>query len=271
MLSNFAPPKFDSATTRLLRRLRMGWRTGAEVAGGALPQACMLCAAPSLSALLCAACSADMPRTEVACPRCGLPSVLNNRPSKGDDGSATPLTCGACLARPPPFAMTIAAWRYGFPADRLLQAFKYGAALALADVFARAIVDVVVARHAPLPDGIAAVPLALARQRQRGFNQAQEIARVVSSLTGVPLMRGLRRRRDSPPQAGLARAARSANVRRAFICEASLDGATIALVDDVMTTGATIAAASTALLHAGAARVDAWVVARTPPPSSART
>jgi ComF family protein len=167
--------------------------------------------------------------------------------------------------------LTIAAWRYGFPADRLLQAFKYGAALALADVFARALFDAVVERHAPVADRIAAVPLALARQRQRGFNQAQEIARVVSSLTGVALLRGLRRSRDSPPQEGLTRAARAANVRRAFVCETSLEGATIALIDDVMTTGATVAAASTALLEAGASRVDAWVVARKPPPTSAGT
>lgn len=271
MLSNFAAPKFDSATTSVLHRLRSAWRTGTDFARRALPQACMLCATPSGNALLCAKCCADMPRTDVACPRCALPSAQISRASDGDGVSASGLTCGACLARPPPFALTIAAWRYAFPADRLLQAFKYGAALALADVFARAIFDAVVLRHAPLPDRIAAVPLALARQRQRGFNQAQEIARVVSSLTCVALLRGLRRNRDSPPQAGLARAARAANVRRAFVCETSLDGATIALVDDVMTTGATVAAASTALLHAGARRVDAWVVARTPPPTTART
>ena len=231
----------------------------------------MLCTTPSGDALLCAACWLDMPRTEVACPRCALPSARVEGASDGGGKSAAGLTCGACLARPPPFALTIAAWRYGFPADRLLQAFKYGTALALADVFARAIVDAVVARHAPLPDRIAAVPLAPARQRQRGFNQAQEIARAVSSLTSVALLRGLRRSRDSLPQAGLARAARATNVRRAFVCEASLDGATIALIDDVMTTGATVAAASTALRNAGASSVDAWVVARTPPPASAQT
>ena len=230
MLSNFAAPKFDSTTMRVLRRMRAGLQRGTDVARRALPQACMLCATPSGNALLCAACLADMPRMELACPRCALPS-------------ATGGTCGACLARPPPFAQTLAAWRYGFPADRLLQAFKYGAALALADVFARAIIDAVVAQQAPRPDRIAAVPLAPARQRNRGFNQAQEIATGVSSLTGVPLLRGLRRSRDSPPQAGLARAARAANVRHAFVCEASLDGATIAVIDDVMTTGATVAAA----------------------------
>jgi ComF family protein len=271
MLSNFAVPKFDSATTHVLRRLRAGWRTGTDFARRALPQACMLCATPSGTALMCAMCCADMPRTDVACPRCALPCARIKGTSDGDGKSTTGLTCGACLARPPPFSLTIAAWRYGFPADRLLQAFKYGAALALADVFARALFDAVVERHAPVPDRIAAVPLALARQRQRGFNQAQEIARVVSSLTGVALLRGLRRSRDSLPQEGLTRAARAANVRRAYVCETSLEGTTIALIDDVMTTGATVAAASKALLEAGASRVDAWVVARTPPPTSART
>ena len=271
MLSNFAAPKFDSATTSVLCWLRSAWRTSADFARRGMPQACMLCATPSGTALLCAMCCADMPRTDVACPRCALPSARIKGKSDADGTSTTGLVCGACLARPPPFALTIAAWRYTFPTDRLVQAFEYGAALALADGIARALVAAVVERHAPLPDRIAAVPLAPARQRQRGFNQAQEIARVVSSLTGVALFRGLRRSRDSPPQEGLKRAARAANVRRAFVCETSLDGTTIALVDDVMTTGATVAAASKALLEAGASRVDAWVVARTPPPTSART
>jgi len=182
MLSNFAARKFDSATTGVLRRLRSVWPTSADFARRALPQTCMLCATASGNALMCAMCSADMPRNEVACPRCALPSAGMKGALDADGKSTTGLMCGACLARPPPFALTIAAWRYGFPADRLLQAFKYGAALALADVFARAIVDAIVAQHAPLPDRIAAVPLAPARQRQRGFNQAQEIARVVSSL-----------------------------------------------------------------------------------------
>ena len=243
-------------TSKTAIRARSAWRAGFALLRHALPQACVLCAAQSHDALLCTACRADMPHAGTACPLCALPAAQNE-------------ACGACLRQPPPYTTTIAAWRYAFPADRLLQAFKYGAQLALCDTFARALVDAVAARQAPQPDRIAAVPLATARQRHRGFNHAQEIARVVSSLTGVPLLAGLRRIRDSPPQAGLARVARARNVRGAFACAATLDGATVAIVDDVMTTGATLAAAAVALHDAGAGRVDAWIVARTPPPSHA--
>ena len=106
MLSNFVAPKFDSATTRVLRKLPTGWRRGTDFARRALPQACMLCTTPSGDALLCAACWLDMPRTEVACPRCALPSARVEGASDGGGKSAAGLTCGACLARPPPFALT---------------------------------------------------------------------------------------------------------------------------------------------------------------------
>jgi ComF family protein len=216
----------------------------------ALPQACVLCAAASGPALLCNACIGALPRIAHACSRCALPVR---------EGSA----CSECADRAPPWAATIAAWRYAFPADQLLQSLKYGGQFALADAFADALVAAVIDRPTPWPDRIVAVPLAASRQRERGFNHAQEIARRVASRTGVRLLEGLGRIRDTPPQAGLDRATRARNVRGAFAFSGRLDGLVIALVDDVMTTGATLAAASQALTGAGAARVDAWVIART--------
>jgi ComF family protein len=172
-----------------------------------------------------------------------------------------------CLARAPPFAATIAPLTYAFPVDRLLQAFKYGGALALAEPFAAELAWAVRRRHDAHPDAIVALPLSSARQRQRGFNQAHEIARRVAVGVGIPMLPGLARVRDSPPQAMLAWNARVDNVRHAFAGEASLRGRRVAIVDDVMTTGATLAAAAMAARRAGALAVEAWVVARTLPPA----
>jgi ComF family protein len=251
MLSNAGATKFDSArretTMSLTHRLVGGLRA-------ALPQACVLCGGASGAALLCAACMDDMPRIASPCPTCALETPAGS-------------VCGTCLARPPPQAATIAAWCYAFPVDRLLHAFKYGGRLALADPFADALVDAVTRRESSVPDAVLALPLAVGRQRARGFNQAQEIARGVALRLAVPRMAGLRRVRDSPPQAGLALAARARNVRHAFEAVSDFHGIAVAIVDDVMTTGATLAEAASALLGAGARRVEAWVVARTPPPS----
>ena len=229
--------------------------TAPTLVRNALPQVCTLCMASAGDALLCGACAADMPRVIAACPRCALPSPLA-------------LTCGRCLARPPAHEATIAAWRYAFPADRLLHAFKYDGRLALAEPLAIALADAVLQRNGPLPDRLIALPLAPPRQRARGFNHAQEIARRVAQRTSVPLVAALRRVRDSRPQAGLALAARASNVRNAFVPTARLDGLAVAIVDDVMTTGATLSAAAKAARAAGARRVEAWVVARTLPPTS---
>ena len=255
MLSNADTAEFD---IRHRRRHCVRARIAAacaRVLRAALPQTCALCADPRGDALICDACLRDMPRVGDSCPRCA---------SASPDGAI----CGACLAAPPPQAATVAAWRYAFPVDRLLHAFKYRGRLALAEPLADAIVAVVTARGTAVPDRIVAVPLARSRQRVRGYNQAQEIARRVSSRLGVPAVNGLRRVRDAPPQAGSGLAARARNVRGAFAATMRHDGLAVAIVDDVMTTGATLAAAAAAVRDAGATRVEAWVVARTPPPKA---
>ena len=112
-----------------------------------------------------------------------------------------------------------------------------------------------------------ALPLSTERQRERGYNQALEIARVVAARSAVPLLRdGARRVRATPPQAALPWSERAKNVRGAFVCDASLAGLTIAVIDDVMTTGASLAEFAATLKRAGAKRVENWIVARTLPP-----
>ncbi|HVE48726.1 MAG TPA: phosphoribosyltransferase family protein [Casimicrobiaceae bacterium] len=196
-----------------------------------------------------------LPPLPVACPVCAMPQVTGN-------------VCGSCLKRPPKFAHTIAAAAYAFPLDRLVQGLKYEHRLALAQPLADALAAAVLRAPSSYarPEAIIALPLAPARQRTRGFNQAIEIARIVARRTCVPLLRGLARNSAALAQASLPWSQRRRNVRGVFSCTIPLEGRHVAIVDDVMTTGATLDSAAGALLNAGAARVDAWVVARTLPP-----
>jgi ComF family protein len=221
----------------------------------ALPQRCELCVAPSGGALVCEACEASLPRIDPACPVCALPSV------RGE-------VCGACVRRPPPFVATVAALAYAFPVDRLLQRIKYGGRIALAEWAGAALASAVTASLArrDRPSRIVPLPLARLRQRERGFNQAREIAVHVARKVRVPIASALARVGASPPQASLPWAERHRNVRGVFVAREDVRGARVALMDDVMTTGATLAEAAGTLVAAGALSVECWVVARTPPP-----
>jgi ComF family protein len=150
-----------------------------------------------------------------------------------------------------------------------MQSFKYSGRLAHADFFATMLGETVARRttDTPWPDALVALPLAASRQRHRGFDQAAEITRRVARITGVAMIGGLRRTRDTPTQAALPWKERAKNVRGAFVADPGLSGRLVAIVDDVMTTGATLAAAADAVLRAGARGVEAWAVARTLPPA----
>lgn len=246
-MSNFLASAFDSVR-----------RSAIDAARLALPQRCELCAGVSGTELVCNACMRDLPWLSSACPVCALPT---------SGGSV----CGQCLNEPPAFDATIAAFSYAFPIDRLIHSLKYQGRLALAEWCANAILardDRSGAGVSSQPQHLIALPLAVERQRERGYNQAQEIARAISARTGVPLLpRGLLRVRATPPQAALPWTERAKNVRGAFACELDLSGLTIAVVDDVMTTGASLAEAAKTLKASGAASVENWVVARTLPPA----
>ena len=170
--------------------------------------------------------------------------------------------CGACLREPPGFDATLACYAYDFPVDRLIQSLKYGGTLAVAAWLGQALAG------GPPPDAelILALPLHPRRLRERGFNQATEIARELARRLRLPLAHGLvERATDTVPQAGLPWAQRRRNVRGSFLCRADLSRKRIAVVDDVMTTGATLNELAGALKRAGAARVTNLVAARTLP------
>jgi ComF family protein len=211
-----------------------------------LPQDCLLCGGPA-AALLCAPCQADLPKPPPeCCPIC----------AEASPGGAR---CGACLARPPHFDATLAAFRYAFPVDKLVQALKYGQRLAVAEFLAAQLLKGRQARG----DLVVPLPLSTPRLRARGFNQAVEIARPLARTLGLPLLLdGVSRSRDTAAQATLPWQARRKNIRHAFDCAIDLDGRTVIVVDDVMTSGATLDEFARTLKNHGARHVTNWVAAR---------
>lgn len=177
--------------------------------------------------------------------------------------------CGACVLRPPLQRRCVAALTYGYPWDGLVLRFKYREAPALAVPLARRLVAALHGVDTTSIDLLLPVPLSPQKLRERGYNQAWELARRVGPALGLPSHAGLLQRvLDGPSQQGGSRDERLQQVRHAFAlapgAAARLQGRHVALVDDVMTTGATAHAAAATLLRAGAAAVDVWVLARTP-------
>jgi ComF family protein len=217
-------------------------------------QDCVLCGAGCATGLVCAPCLHALPVSIATCPRCALPMPSTQ-------------TCGACLAHPPAFDAAFSRFEYRFPVDRLVRRFKFAGDLAVGRWLATALAQAVQPRE--LPDLVVAPPLPASRLRERGFNQALEIAKVAGRHLGIAIDRhALARLRETPPQPGLRGRERRENLRAAFACTRALDGRHVALVDDVMTTGATAESIARALKAAGASRVSVWTVARTPAPGA---
>ena len=221
-----------------------------------LPPRCLLCGQPSASVCLCEPCRMDLPGPGPHCYQCGLPL-----------GSPKDRVCGACIQSPPPFTRTVCPLRYQFPADRLVQAFKFSRQLAAGRVLSHLLCECVNARQVSLPDMLIPVPLHNLRMIKRGFNQACELGAYASHRLKVPLLTtGLRRHRHTRAQSGLSRKQRRKNVRGAFYWHGLVKpGRHVALIDDVMTTGTTVSECARVLKKAGAKRVDIWVATRATP------
>jgi ComF family protein len=179
------------------------------------------------------------------------------------------------LRDPPPLERSVAVADYGHPWDRLITDFKFRGRVELAACLAQMLAEVVSRDGGALPDWIVPIPLGPNRLRERGYNQAWELARRVARRLGVASQADvLVRLLDTPHQVGATREERHRNLVQALIVEPrwieQVRGRRVALVDDVVTTGATVAAAARVLRQAGAAEVHAWMLARTPPPEAGR-
>lgn len=227
-----------------------------------MPSLCAVCEGwdRGAAARVCRACVQRFADTAPRCSRCALevPTGVT--------------VCGACVLAPPPFDAAFAGAGYAHPWSGLITRFKFGGALDLADALAARILAARQRDATAWPQWLLPVPLAAERLRERGFNQAWELARRLAAAgTARADARLLLRLRATAHQLDLPPERRAANVRGAFAVEplrrGELAGRHVALVDDVMTSGATLAELARVLKQAGAARVEVWVVARTPRPS----
>lgn len=220
-----------------------------------LPWRCLLCGAAGVAGMdLCADCAAELPRNRSCCARCALPLAL------------PAAVCGECQRRMPPWDAAWAPFRYGWPLDRLESRYKFANDLAagrvLSTLWQREPCPVA------LPQVLLSVPLHRSRLRQRGYNQALELARPLARALAMPLRHDVMQRlRRTEAQTELDAVGRRRNVRGAFALRegVALPGH-VALLDDVMTTGATLAECTGVLKRAGVSRVDVWALARAPSP-----
>jgi ComF family protein len=225
-----------------------------------LPPTCVLCAqngqaAGTASIDLCAACAGELPINTPACKQCG---------EHLEGSSAQLFLCGACLRKPPRYNRTHCAYRYSYPIDHLVRAFKYHDRLTHARVLGHLLAQsLAFARVEPWPELLIPVPLAEQRFRERGFNQASELAAQLQYKLSIPLRVDLlERKRVTREQAGLDRLGRRKNVRNAFAIREPLNVKHIAIVDDVVTTGSTVNEIARVLKRAGAETIEVWAVAR---------
>jgi ComF family protein len=217
---------------------------------------CLLCGGRSDADGLCEGCRNSLPRlTGLRCPVCAIPDPTGER-------------CGRCLGEPPHFDRVVPAFFYQFPATVLIRDLKYQGNLACARPLASGLADALDAE--PYPDLIIPMPLARGRLASRGFNQSMEIARLVATEFGLDIsVDTCHKSREGIPQATLPWKQRAKNVRNSFVCDADLHGKSVAVIDDVLTTGATLNELALTLKRRGAREVIGWIAARTPAPGEA--
>ncbi|NQX89623.1 MAG: ComF family protein [Halioglobus sp.] len=232
---------------------------GGALLDGVFPHHCVLCKLRSDRAVpLCWACEQAMSLNTACCARCAVPLTT---------GPSVNTLCGQCLVQPPPYHRVIAPWRYDELMAHMIHCWKYGRQLHLTALLAQ-----LWRQHASIPCGIdllVPVPLHWLRRWSRGFNQSDLLARTLH--TTCPELRHARltswlarRMRWTASQSGMSARQRTRNTHRAFTVSGPCDNLRVAIVDDVLTTGATASALAEALAEAGAEHIEVWCLARTP-------
>lgn len=245
----------------MVNRFFTGFDITTWAASRGYPGCCVLCGGRGQQqADLCLCCQLDLPYLIHACHRCALPLADDH------ENESRPLLCGQCLQIPPPYLRTEAVWLYQPPIAQLISGFKYQNQYCYGHTLSRLGLEKIASayKHDYFPDLVTATPLHWTRRLQRGFNQSERLARYWAGQLGIPYQSCLKRTKATPPQQTLSAADRRRNVRNAFKVCTNVRGRRIAVVDDVITTGATSRELTDCLLTAGAAEVHLWCLARTP-------
>ncbi len=222
-----------------------------------LPWHCVVCSLGCEKPGICEPCKAGLPWNSNACNSCGLPLAEEGDPQ-----------CGACLVRPPVYDSVVCPLLFQFPVNRLVHRFKFKRDLAAGSVLGCMVIEKLLLANSPetepAPDLLVPVPMHRFRLISRGLNPAWELARQLGKALNIPVaVHDLQRIRHTPAQSGLDGASRRKNLKGAFRWRGSgLSGNHIALVDDVMTTGTTVAECTRVLRRGGAGKVTVWTIAR---------
>ena len=216
------------------------------------PQRCHWCKAAVRGSVACSNCTASLPWNTRACRACALPLI-----------SAQSKVCATCLQGSPPQDSSWTAFRYETPVVQQILSLKFHGHLQSAHILGALMAARLAQRAEPLPELLIPVPLHTSRLRLRGYNQAVEIGRELSARLTLSLRPEFALRKQATrEQTELSAVERRRNVRGVFTVDSAVAGRHIALLDDVITTGATIAELARMARKAGAARIEAWAVAR---------
>jgi ComF family protein len=214
---------------------------------------CRLCSLPTEDVSgLCHGCLADLPWNRHACPRCG--AGLAN---------LVLTACGECLRHPPQFDSSHIPFRYAPPLIPFITGLKFHARLAEARFLAELFLCGFPANALPLPECLIPVPLHAKRLRERGYNQALELTRLLSQRLHLPIENQIvQRRLHTRPQSELSGDTRRRNIRQAFQLKTPVVYRHVALIDDVVTTGSTVNELARVLRQAGVEKIQVWAIAR---------